>query len=133
MTPLDYAKQITADRVEQDRVSQIIVKAQADKLCEVASLIDEADRVGRIRFPWQAAQLCRDQASRQNIGCECRHGSDGSVFNLCDEAKRLRAALEEANKGLPQMRWDYSSPEYHAHLEHYMKAVNENGDVHGME
>ena len=65
MKPRDYAKEIepgaSAARVHE--IERIIRRAMADELCRVASVIDDQDRKGKIRFPPDAAQICRTEAN----------------------------------------------------------------------
>lgn len=64
MSPRDFALEIEP-KASPERLNEIersLRKFMADELCRVASVIDELDREGHIRFPPQAAQLCRAEA-----------------------------------------------------------------------
>jgi len=64
MKPRDYALEIEpgASPARLHEIESVIRRAIADDLCIAAIKIDEEDRRSRIRFPTEAAQICRQQA-----------------------------------------------------------------------
>ncbi len=67
MTPADYVRQIAAlDRGAPDYLTEaekVLHKALGDECCRMAALIDQLSLKNRIRFPSQAAEICREQSA----------------------------------------------------------------------
>jgi hypothetical protein len=66
MTPRDFALEIEpgASPARLNDVERVLRKMLADELCRVAARIDEEDRERHIRFPPEAAQICREEANK---------------------------------------------------------------------
>ena len=64
MTPRDFALEIepAASPERLNQIEKSLRRFMADELCRVAMVIDEQDRNRRIRFPPEAAQICRKEA-----------------------------------------------------------------------